>query len=419
MKLHHRLEVGDGEPLISQRPPAHHTSASLRSGHPAVSDEPLVMHVRVVSGTGGGPDKTILNSPRFLARRGYRCVCVYLRSPSDSGFAVLGERAAGADAPLEAVDDYGVKDLGIVSRIRQLIHQYQPAIWHGHDYKSNLLGLVLRRQHPMQLITTVHGWVQQTWKTPLYYAIDRQCLKRYDRVICVSQDLYDDCRRIGIKNECLSLIENAIAIDDYELNLSREQARERLGLPLNPFLVVAVGRLSQEKGFDLLIQAVTMLIRAGQDVTLAIAGEGSDRTELERCIAESGCGDRIRLLGFVSDPRIVYRAADAYVLSSRREGLPNVVLEAMVMGVPVLATRVAGMPALIQNGSNGRLISPESVDELVSGLTRLLGDEDERARLATAGRATVESKFSFKHRMDKIVSVYQSLGYTQRPPTNR
>ncbi|WP_238388543.1 glycosyltransferase family 4 protein [Roseimaritima ulvae] len=373
----------------------------------APQESPLVMHVRVVSGTGGGPDKTILNSPRFLSELGYRSVCVYLRDPRDDGFSVLARRAAARQAPIEAVDDFGIRDIGIVSRMRDLVERYQPTIWHGHDYKSNLLGLILRRRHPMELVTTVHGWVHKTWKTPLYYFLDRRCLPRYQQVICVSQDLYDDCLRIGVPESRLSLIDNAIALDDYSDQQDSGVAKSQLGFPPEIPLVVAVGRLSYEKGFDLLIQAVANLIDSGEKVSLAIAGDGAERAALQGLIDATGHGDSIRLLGFVDDPRRVYQAADLYALSSRREGLPNVVLEAMAMGVPVLATNVAGMPTLLQQDVNGCLIEPDNLDQLQSELLRLLGDADTRQRLSAAARKTIEQRFSFRRRMEKVVRTYK------------
>jgi glycosyltransferase involved in cell wall biosynthesis len=367
------------------------------------------MHVRVISGTGGGPDKTILNSPRFLRELGYRCVCVYLRDPGDGGFSVIEKRAHDLHAPLEAVDDFGITDWGVVRRLGRLVEQYRPRIWHGHDYKSNLLGLMLRRQYPMQMVTTVHGWVLKTWKTPLYYFIDKQCLPRYDKVVCVSQDLYDDCQRLGVAEGDLLVIDNAIALDDYELELSREQAKAKLGVNPSSQLVVGVGRLSDEKGFDLLIQAVANLIDAGLDVSLAIAGDGAEQERLETLIRHTAQEGRIHLLGFVSDPRVVYRAADVYALSSRREGLPNAVLEAMAMEVPVLATRVAGMPSLIEQDVNGRMIAPDDLDALQASLEDLLDDGNAQKRLGRAGRLTIEERFSFANRMRKMVDVYRSI----------
>jgi len=372
---------------------------------------PLVLHVRVVSGTGGGPDKTILNSPRFLRTLGYRSTCVYLRDPADRGFDVLVRRAVERHAPLVAVDDFGIRDWRIISRLRSVLDADPPIIWHGHDYKSNLLGLILKRWFPqMRLVTTVHGWVQKTRKTPLYYFIDRQCLPRYEAVICVSRDLQDRCRKLGVEEKKLRLIDNAIALDDYAVEQTQAEAKRQFGVPDPQRLVVAVGRLSYEKGFDLLIQAVAELVRGGHDIGLLIAGDGGEREVLAQRSDDAGVSDRVRLLGFVDDPRLVYRAADVYVLSSRREGLPNVVLEAMAMGIPVVATKIAGMPDLIEDRVNGVLVSPDSHVALSSAINELLTDAGLARKIGDAGRKTVEDRFSFQRRMEKVVQVYQSIG---------
>ena len=384
-------------------------------------EPPSVMHVRVVSGHGGGPDKTILNSPRFLPEFGYRSVCVYLRDPTDRGYSVLESRAAEKRATLESVDDFGLADWGIIRRVRELVRVYRPAIWHGHDYKSNLLGLMVRpgaaggtrpTAKPLRLVTTVHGWVQKTWKTPLYYFVDRQCLRRYERVVCVSSDLVKDCRRLGVPDARLSLIDNAIALDDYEIELSPAEARTRLGLQPQRPLVAAVGRLSAEKGFDLLIDAVAELARGGVDVGLAIAGSRSEHARLATHIQRTGLADRIKLLGFCEDPRVLYQAADLFVLSSIREGLPNVLLEAMAMRTPVIATRIAGVPDLIVDGESGRLIDPGDPASLREAIRALLEDKAARQRLASGGRRTIEERFSFRERMRKMAAVYDSTRST-------
>ena len=205
----------------------------------------------------------------------------------------------------------------------------------------------------MKLVTTVHGWVHRTWKTPLYYFIDRQCLRRSYQVVCVSGDLFQDCIRFGVMREKLWLIQNAIALDDYQFDVSQSEAKANLGFSPATKVVVSVGRLSHEKGFDLLIRAVANLINAHADVALIIAGDGAAREDLQQMIDDTGHRSRMALLGFVADPRPIYRAGDVFALSSRREGLPNVVLEAMAMQLAVLATNVAGMPGLVQDDVNG------------------------------------------------------------------
>jgi glycosyltransferase involved in cell wall biosynthesis len=370
---------------------------------------PVVLDTRVVSGTGGGPDKTILNSPRFLAQGGYRMLCAYMHPPNDPGFEQLRRRAAALQAPLLSIPDRGPLDWRVLAAMLRICRRERVQVWHGHDYKSNALGLLLRPFWPMRLVTTVHGWVKYTRRTPLYYAIDRFCLRRYEKVICVSEDLYRACRDCGVPQKRCVLIENGIDTRQYARRLELAAAKRRLGIPPERLVVGAVGRLSAEKGFDLLIHAVDRLLAEGIDAELLIAGEGDQEAPLRELAARLGRGERIRLLGYCPDPHDVYEAMDVFALSSLREGLPNVVLEAMAMEVPVLSTRIAGVPRLIRDGVNGLLIEPGSVDALTSALARLLRDEDLRLRLRQAGRRTVEVDYSFAVRMEKMRALYDSL----------
>ncbi len=367
------------------------------------------METRVVRGSGGGPDKTILNSPRFLTARGYRTICAYMHPPNDPGFESLRAKARQWGAPLLSVPDRGFWDLGIIPQMLAICRRERVGIWHGHDYKSNALGLLLRRFWPMKLVTTVHGWVHQTRRTPLYYWIDRLCLPYYDRVLCVSQDLYDRALACGVAAERCVLIENAIDLAGYTRTLSTAEAKQKLGVPPARFVIGGVGRLSAEKGFDLLIRAVHELLKSGADVELVIAGEGDERANLQALIDQLGRQDRIRLLGYRSDTKELFQAMDVFALSSLREGLPNVVLEAMALEVPVVATRVAGVPRLIRSDENGLLIDPGAAEQLFDALARVFGDTALRSRLGQAGRRTIEDKHSFRMRMDKIAALYDDL----------
>jgi glycosyltransferase involved in cell wall biosynthesis len=261
----------------------------------------------------------------------------------------------------------------------------------------------------MRLVTTVHGWVKHTRRTPLYYRIDKFCLPRYERVICVSQDLYEECLSLGVSPARCALIENGIDEVEYARFLGRDEAKRTLGIPPERLVVGAIGRLSAEKGFDLLIRAVDRLVQSGLDVSLLIAGEGDDEARLRALIDELDCGERVRLLGFHANVKELYQAFDVFALSSLREGLPNVLLEAMALEVPVVATRIAGVPKLIEHEKNGLLIQPGSVEELTTALERLLRDNGLRQQLANAGRETIVSRYSFAVRMSKIQAIYDEL----------
>jgi glycosyltransferase involved in cell wall biosynthesis len=369
----------------------------------------VVLETRVVSGSGGGPDKTILNTPRFLAGTAYPTICAYMHPPGDPGFEVLRQRAAQWRAPLVSIPDRGFWDWSVIGKLLDVCRRERVAIWHGHDYKSNALGLLLRRFWPMRMVTTVHGWVHYTRRTPLYYWVDRLCLPRYEKVICVSEDLRQRCLECGVPVRRCVLIENGIDTEEFSRRLSIGEARQRLGVSVGRFLLGAVGRLSAEKGFDLLVRAVAQLVCEGLDVGLLIAGEGDERGHLEALIEELGLRERVTLLGYCSDTRELYQALDVYVLSSLREGLPNVLLEAMALEVPVVATRIAGVPKLIQEGVNGVLVEPGDVEGLVAAVRRLARDPELRSRLGRVGRGTIEEGYSFAVRMETIRRVYDEL----------
>lgn len=370
---------------------------------------PVVLDARVVTGAGGGPEKTILNSPRFLDPLGYRMVCAYLHPPADPGYETIRQKAAKYHAPLVSIPDRGPWDWRVVSELLAVCRREKVAVWHGHDYKTNALGLLLKRFWPMRLVTTAHGWVEHTSRTPLYYRIDQMCLPRYERVICVSDDLFEACLSCGVPARNLVLLENGIDAEEYTRTRSIDEAKTRLGFPTSGFLIGAVGRLSGEKAFDVLIRSVRDLVGRGLDVRLAVVGEGGERANLERLVADLGLRDRVVLPGWQSDVRGYFEAMDVFALSSLREGLPNVLLEAMALEVPVVATRVNGVPRLVQDGRNGLLVSAGDLDGLTTALAAVLNNDGLRSMFRRAGRRTVEGRYSFPTRMLRLKRIYDEL----------
>ena len=370
---------------------------------------PMVLHVRVVTGVGGGPEKTILNSPRFLTRLGYQSKLAYLHPPGDADAEQLAARGRALEAEVLSVPDRGPFDLSVIRRLVRLCREHQVDLWHAHDYKSNLLGLIVRRFHKMKLVTTLHGWTNMSGRMPLYAKIDKWSLKYYHAAVCVSDDLLEECLRWRVPRQRCHVVYNAIDTEDYRRRHSVAAAKQKLGVPTDELLIGAVGRLSPEKGFDLLIRAICEVRRMGHRVALQIAGNGDARSDLERLISDLNCGEFVRLLGHVADPKAFYEAMDVFALSSIREGLPNVVLEAMAMETPVVATRVAGVPTLVEDGVSGLIIEPSSTHELVAAIERLLVGANLRTKLSSAARRRVEEKFSFARRMEKIVAIYDEV----------
>ena len=303
---------------------------------------------------------------------------------------------------LFSVPDRGPCDWKVVSQLIGICRDRRVAVWHGHKYKSNVLGLLIRQFWSMKLVTTVHGWGVHSGRVSVIQWHRSAMLRFYDEVICVSKDIKQECLRYGVPLRRCQLIHNAIDLEQFYRTLSSDDAKARISAPTSGLLLGAMGRLSAEKGFDLLICAVARLAQKGNDIHLWIAGEGPEWSKLEAEIARNRVGDRVKLLGLLSDPCMFLQAIDAFVLSSVREGLPNVLLEAMAVETPVVATRIAGVPSLLNNGEFGVLVEPGSVDSLAAGIERIGSDAEGRRNLAILGRQAIEQNYSFERRMQRV-----------------
>lgn len=367
-----------------------------------------VAQVRVVRGAGGGPDKTIVKSARYIEEAGYTPLAIYMFDPNDQGFDAIRERAAAHDCPLIAIPDRGPLDLKVVKHCLRICREHKVSVWHGHDYKANMLGRILRRSHPLKLVSEVQGWVTKTRRMSLYKWVDHQALKGYDHVLTVSSDLYDECLRRGVSKDKLTLLENAVDTGDFSRNSTPRNAPARKSVPRDRLLIGAAGRLSTEKAFDMLIRTVDDMITAGENLHVWIAGEGPEKESLEALIKSTRHPDRFELRGHVLDMRGFYESLDIFALSSLREGLPNVVLEAMAMELPVAATRCGGLEHYI--GSSGAILTcePNAPVEFQKVLSRLTGSEELRSRLGRTARQYV-SEFDFAARARRITQFYDEL----------
>ncbi len=370
---------------------------------------PMVLHARMMTGTGGGPDKTIVNSPRFLKPLGIGCLCVFFRPHNDQGFSAIRKRASEANAEIIEVDDRGLFDFSMIRKTIKLCREKKINVWHGHDYKTNLLGWIASKFHPMRLITTAHGWVDFSGRLPTYYKYEKHwILPRYEKVICVSSTVMEQAIAGGTPESNCVLIENAIDHEQFSRSRTIPEAKANdFGIAEDRFLVGSIGRLSPEKGFDLLIDAVSTLIKQGLNAELVIAGEGPEKAKLQQQINQLGMQDRIRLIGFCQDTRSFYETLDLFVLSSHREGLPNVVLEAMAIGTPVIATAVDGVPRIITDGVDGILIPADSSASITNAIHKLSTNPELLVTLSNQGIRTIRNDWSFKRRMERIGDIYE------------
>ena len=247
---------------------------------------------------------------------------------------------------------------------------------------------------------TLHGWSADTRRTRLYFALDRRVIRRYEQVIAVSSELHAEARLLGVPSERLSLIENGVDTEEYRFSGAPRSSAGALHIG-------AAGRLTPEKGFLELIAAVEALLEEGYDIRLSIAGDGPQRGALDERIRASRHPARLALVGFIDDMRTFYAELHLFCLSSLREGLPNVVLEAMAMSLPVVATTAGGPTTFLRDETmrrSGARVARRAAEAILTAMA-LPG---RRRRLGRAARAR-RARLLFALRMQRVFAIYDRL----------
>jgi glycosyltransferase involved in cell wall biosynthesis len=261
---------------------------------------------------------------------------------------------------------------------------------HTHGYKANiLLGGLRRKTRRLPVVATLHGWTSTDGlsKMGLYERLERLALRHAERVVAVSEVMVERWELDQRYGAHLRVIPNGIESPEAETTSAEvpEDIRRFVGSRRS---VIAAGRLSQEKGFDVLVDALALMREAGLDVCLVIAGEGEERQALAGRAQDRGVLEAVMMPGFFPGVRSLLAEFDALAIPSRTEGLPVVLLEALMRGVSVVATRVGGIPAVLERCGAGACVAPDDPRALADELTKVLeSPRDPAASRGVAERA--------------------------------
>lgn len=286
-------------------------------------------------------------------------------------------------------------------------------ILHSHGYKGNILfGFLPRFARCFPMVSTLHGW---TWsggmtRMRVYEWLDSLSLSRIDRVVTVSSAMQNHPRLKNRRDLALEVVPNGIPLD------SGAECKDASGL--NPeiiafcrggFTIGAIGRLSPEKDFDSLLKVVASLSAQGTESRLVILGEGGERNSLEAAARKLGIEKNVLMPGYVPDARRYLAFFSLFAMPSLTEGLPMVLLEAMLAGVPIVATRVGGIPDVLQEGRCGLLINPDCPEELECGISNVMGNPEAARERVKAARIRVADTYSSRVMADKYLAIYRSV----------
>lgn len=392
-----------------------------RGGVGAVSATPgilpdriRVLELRSVVGAGGGPEKTILLGTALTDTSRFEVTVCYLRATSDGAFAIdAWSRSIGI--PYVEVAERHSLDLSVVPALRRLVRERRIDIVHAHEYKTDLLALLVARLEGIIPLATAHGWTGHSWRERrIYYPADRWLLARYPRVIAVSEEIRQVLIGAGARPERVTTVLNAIDPERFRRDPALQPgARAALGLAADAIVIGAVGRAEPQKRFDLLIDAFAQVAAARPRLHLVIAGDGSCLPDLRRqADALAAVRPRIHLLGHRTDVPALHHAFDVFVQSSDYEGTPNAVLEAMALGTPLVATRAGGTGEIAVDGVHGRLVACGDREGLIVAMAELCDDPERARALAAAARQRVETDLSFARRVATVERIYAELMVT-------
>jgi glycosyltransferase involved in cell wall biosynthesis len=323
--------------------------------------------------------------------------------------------AEGRDAG--TLPSRGALDPALIFRFAAAVKRIRPDVVHTHDYKSDTVAWLAARLPGarLPLVATMHGVVRTSAALRRYERMDARVLRRFSAVAAVSDGTMEIGREYGIPKARLTLIPNGVDTAAFRPS-PRAEARRLLGIPADGPLIGVVGRLSEEKGQRVLLEAFTGAERLGS-ARLAVVGDGPMAEELK-----AFAGERVHFLGRREDMPLVYSAFDVLALPSLTEGLPLTILEAAACGVPAVASRVGDVHKAVLASRTGILVPPGDGAALAEALAAMLVDEDQREAMGRAARAHVTDHFSERAMANAYAAVYRNVTgrsaprFPQAPP---
>jgi glycosyltransferase involved in cell wall biosynthesis len=391
---------------------------------PAPAGRTRVLQVIARLNIGGpAPHATLLTERLDPARYDSRLV-TGVEAPAEGNYLDLHGKAADRVTVLPSLgrEIRGLADVEAFLRLLGFIRQVRPHVVHTHTAKAGTLGRLAAWVAGVPVVVhTYHGHVFHGYFSPartrLFVAIERWLARRTDRLVAVSETVRRELLALGIGSaERMCVIPYGLDLEPFlAADGLRGQLRSELGLPAGAPLVGIVARLVPVKAHEVFLEAAARLVRAVPASRFLVVGDGERRPALEALAARLGLAEAVRFLGWRRDLARLYADLDLVVLTSRNEGAPFSLIEAMAAARPVVSTRVGGVPDLVEDGLTGCLVPSGDADALAAAMGALLGDPGRRQALGAAGRKRVAGVFTAERMLGDVDRLYTELLFEKRP----
>ncbi len=370
---------------------------------------------------GGGPDKTILNSAVQHDKSRVYVQVLYLRDPADKEYSI-DKWAENLGVNYLEVFDRKLIDRRCVREITKIIKDQDLTLIHAHDEKTLLYGWMIKRVLPkIRIMYTCHlhsPYIRRDFDSLaafLNFKVRRKAniwlMQRFDKpILAVSHHTKKCMIDDGLREEDIQVLHNGIDIDVWRSELGKPVLRQELHIGENELLVGTVARIAaQHKDLTTFYQVAAEVCKRMPNVKFVIVGDGHGdaMAKAKQRVAELGMENKFYFTGHRTDLLDVYTSLDLFLMTSLTEGLPNTVLEAMALEVPVVSTSVAGVPELLVHGETGFLSPIRDIKSLSNQVVELLEDADRRAQFGQNARKRIEKDFSFAKRVCRMEDYYE------------
>ena len=332
----------------------------------------------------------------------------YQRGTEESALARAGLEAGLA---VRTVAERRRWDTQVFGQLKRVVAEISPDILETRNVKSHFLVRLLGLYRKYPWIAWNHGYTSISQLDRMYARLDRWSLPKAYRVVTVCQPFAEQLAKAGVRKNRITILHNAAQPFVAPPLEEVERTWRKLGIADDEAVILAVGRLSEEKGHADLVRAAAILSGSPgvPRFRVVILGDGPEREPLLQLATKLGVAQRIKLAGFQRDTALYYAMATLVAVPSHSEGSPNVVLEAMAAGLPIVANQVGGVPEILDEGATGLMVMPRSPNAMANAIQKILSDEELRGRLGASARARVESSYTPAAYRRALVEFYQEI----------
>ncbi len=397
-------------------------NAASKNNKPPEADPVRVMDFRGTYKGGGGPDKTVLNSAALHDPEKVDVLVVYIKQPDDDEFQIP---QMAAERHLNYVDivDRSIFDFSCLFKLRRLLKDHRIQVLHTHDDKTLLYGAALRLLCPkVKLLHTCHSHAiygrdtfsskKEWYKFRIRKKVLLFLMKCHHKpVLTVSENTRQRLIDGGLKPHDVEVMHNGIDIEKWSVAGAQPVFKSELGLSDNHLLVGTVARITYDKDLPTFFAVAREVSARIPEAVFVIVGDGygDELVRAQEDIDRMGLSQVVKLTGHRNDLKDIYASFDVFLMTSLTEGMPNTVLEAMALELPVISTNVGGLPELVSEGESGLLFPVGDVDALSEAVVKLLTDEDLRKKFSSAARQRIEQYFDFLNRVKDLEDVYSQF----------